>query len=83
MPVPTPTPVPVTPPVASGVDVAKATAGLQALVDTRKQLEAVTLPMLDAEISELQKRRSELQASRDRIAAALDAGDWGGGVVAK
>lgn len=81
---PVPEPVPVTPPApASVVDPKKAQAGLQALVDTRLQLEAVTLPMLDAEISELQKRRAELGASRDRIAAALDVGDWGGGVVAK
>lgn len=74
---------PVQPPAADVVDPKKAQAGLQALVDTRLQLEKVTLPMLDAEITELQKRRTELQASRDRIAAALDVGDWGGGVVAK
>jgi hypothetical protein len=75
-------------PPSSGVDIARASAGLKALLDTRRQLEAA-IPQIDEEIdallaqaTTLQTRRNELQTSRDQIASVLDKGPWGGGIVA-
>jgi hypothetical protein len=75
-------------PPSSGVDIARASAGLKALLDTRRQLEAA-IPQIDEEIdallaqaTTLQTRRNELQTTRDQIASVLDKGPWGGGIVA-